>query len=248
MTKAEALESIRRNIASHGQHVYLVQGWSNPRYAYTIGLSEAIGSELILAGGAFYSAKEVFEVINRLASVLRATHDPSQTDHSLGELGIFSLLEVHQTWSSKLVLGAIDYYKTPLVPALQIVPDAEHITIDVPNLSQAFSAETEPVWQWLEKPWDYSVPKNTVVITDLDALRGEIITEAARWEETHWEIYAGSVHELDKKDMRVVPFGTLLGADPSLKEVTDWKVGKARWRDPSDLVWRKWRNSGSDDD
>ncbi len=248
MTKAEALESIRTNIVSHGQHVYLVLGGPNPRYAYTIGLSEAVGAELILAGAAFYSAKEVFEVINRLTSILRATRDLSQTDHSLEELGRFSLRKVHQTWSSKLILGATDYYKNPAVPALQAVPDDEHRTIDVPDLSQPFSATEEPIWQWLEKSWDYSLPKNTMVITDLDALRGETITEAARWEETDWEIFAESVYELDKKNCRAVPFGTLLAADPSLKEVVDWKVGKARWREPSDLGWRKWRSSESDDD
>ena len=61
MTKAEALELIRTNIATYGHHLYLVQGGPDPRYIYSIGLRDAIGAELIFAGAAFYSANEGFE-------------------------------------------------------------------------------------------------------------------------------------------------------------------------------------------
>jgi hypothetical protein len=240
MTKAEALELIRTNIATYGHHLYLVQGGPDPRYIYSIGLSEAIGAELIFAGAAFYSANQGHEIVRRLASVLRESPNRPEADYSLGELGTFSLREVHPTWSSKLILGALDYYKAPFVPALQIVPDAEHQTIDVPFLSRAFSSTVEPIWQWLERPWDYPVREDSTVITDLDALRGAPITEAARWEETDWELFPGCATDVAKEDMRSVPFGTLLGADPSLKPVTALMVGKALWRDPIDLVWHDW--------
>ena len=247
MTKNEALELIRANIVTYGHHLYLVQGGPNPRYIYSIGLRDAIGAELIFAGAAFYSANQGGEIVRRLASMLRESPNRSEADYSLGELGTFSLREVHPTWSSKLILGALDYYKVSVVPALQIVPDAEHQTIDVPYLSRAFSSTVEPIWQWLEKPWDYPVPKDEAVITDLDALRGAPITEVARWEETHWELFPGCATDVAKGDMRVVPFGTLLGADPSLKHVTELMVGKALRREPGDLEWSPWGSSSTDD-
>jgi hypothetical protein len=240
MTKAEALEKIRQNIFTYGHHVYLVGGGPDPRFVYTIGLSEAVGFELIFAGGTFYHAKEAFEIIERLASILKDTSNGSQTEHALGDMGTFSLREAHPSWSSKLIWGAMDYYKLPSVPALQIVPDAEHFTIDVPNLSQAWSETAEPIWQWLEKPWDLPVPQNTMVMTDLAALRGEPIIEAVRWEEKDWELFATPYTDLDKKDGRAVPLGTLLGADPSLRPIIDLAVGKALRRDPVELEWHNW--------
>ena len=215
MTKAEApgknSDEYRHLWASP---VSRARGTRTPRYIYSIGLSEANGAELLFAGAAFYSANQGHEIVRRIASMLRESPNSSEADYSLGELGTFSLREVHPTWSSKLILGALDYYKVPFVPALQVVPDAEHQTIDIPYLSRAFSSTVEPIWQWLEKPWDYPVPEDSMVITDLDALRGAPITEAARWEETDWELFPGCATDVDKRDCRAVPFGTLLGADP----------------------------------
>jgi hypothetical protein len=238
MTKAEALEKIRVNIATFGHHVYLVMGGPTPRFVYSIGVSEDIGVELIFAGGAFFSGKQAHEIIDRLASVLRETPSRSQSEHSFGELGTFSLREVHPTWSSKLILGALDYYKAPVVPALQIVPDEEHRTIDVPDLSQARSETSEPIWQWLDKAWDYPIPKYTSVITDMAALRGAPITEANRWEDDAWELYSVDSKEIEKETCRAVPFGTLIGADPSLELATELDVGEGIWRDPVDLEWK----------
>jgi len=238
MTKAEALEKIRLNIATFGHHVYLVTGGPDPRFVYTIGVSEALGVELIFAGGTFFSGKQVHEIIDRMASVLRETPSRSQADHSFGELGAFTLREVHPTWSSKLILGAIDYYKAPVVPALQIVPDEAHRTIDVPDLSQARSETTEPIWQWLDKAWDFPIPENTIVMTDMGALRGAPITEANRWEDDAWELFSVSSKEIEKEKCRAVPLGTLLGADPSLELATELDVGEGIWRDPVELEWR----------
>jgi hypothetical protein len=248
MTKAEALELIRANIVTYGHHLYLVRGGPNPRYIYSIGLKDALGAELIFAGAAFYSANQGFEVVRRLASMLKESPNRSKADYSLGELGTFSIREVHPTWSSKLILGALDYYKVPLVPALQIVPGAERQTIDVPYLSRAFSSTVEPIWQWLEKSWEYPVPQDMKVITSLDALRGSPITEAVRWEETDWELFPGCATDVAKEDMRSVPFGTLLGAEPSVKPVTELMVGKALRREPGDLEWNPWGSSSTDDD
>ena len=47
--RKQALDQIRGNIARGGHHVYVVSGGATPRFAYTIGISGAIGFELILA-------------------------------------------------------------------------------------------------------------------------------------------------------------------------------------------------------
>ena len=53
--RERALEVIRENIACSGHHTYVVSaGGQTPRFAYTIGVSESIGVELILAGAIFY--------------------------------------------------------------------------------------------------------------------------------------------------------------------------------------------------
>ena len=57
----------------------------------------------------------------------------------------------------------MDHYGVPDVPAFQLVPDLENWTLDVPDLSRPYSPHAEPVWQWLEAPWPYSVPRGSQV-------------------------------------------------------------------------------------
>ncbi|HUS33510.1 MAG TPA: hypothetical protein VMZ53_33640, partial [Kofleriaceae bacterium] len=61
---------------------------------------------------------------------------------------------------------------------------------------------------------------------------------AARWEEDTWEMFAGSGGEIARGDVRVVPVGTLLGNDPSLKRAVELPIGSAIWRDTGD--WKDW--------
>jgi len=243
--KAEALEMIRTNISQHGCHTYFVRPAPSPKFAYTIGLSETtIGAELILAGGAYYSRHQVSEILNRLALILKETPDGVQTNHALGELGNFSLRDVNPTWSSELTLGALDYYKPAAVRVLQVVPDDQHRTIDVPDLSQVRNETAEPIWQWLDKAWDYPIPENLMVITDIGALRGAPILEANRWEEDAWELFSISSHEFDKENGRAIPFGTLVAVDPTLVLATELDVGEGIWRNPEDLEWKITRLPG----
>ena len=228
---------IRKNISTHGHHIYLVRPGPTPKFAYTIGLHETIGAELIFAGGANYSVSQVREILNHLASILKESTYRVRTDHALGEMGLFSLRNVSPTWSSKLILGALDYYKPSVVQALQVVPDAQHKTIDVPDLSQTQNETAEPIWQWLDKAWDYPIPENLMVITDLSALRGAPILEANRWEEDTWELFSTSSNAFDKENGRAIPFGTLLAVDPTLTLATELEVGEGIWRDSENLVW-----------
>ncbi|TPG31112.1 hypothetical protein [Flavobacterium pectinovorum] len=57
MTRSEFLEIIKNNINKNDYHLALVNGGQNPEFSYSIGLTEKLGYELIIAGG-FISIKD----------------------------------------------------------------------------------------------------------------------------------------------------------------------------------------------
>ena len=234
-----ALDRIRENIARSGHHVYVVSGGATPRFAYTIGVSESIGVELILAGAIFYMKDDVLKIINDVATQSKAQHD-REVFEVIG-LGSFTLRKVHVSWATEVMLGALDYYQVKEIPALQIVPDQDHWTIDVPNMSVPWSASQEPVWKWLRESWTYPVRQDSTAVTDLAALRGERITEACRWEEDEWELFVGAGPDVAKDEMRVVALGTLLAVDSSLEAVVSLAIGGGLWRDEVS-EWQPWRS------
>lgn len=239
-----ALNLIRQNIADHGYHLYLVSGGNEPRYIYTIGVSESIGVELIFAGAAFYMKNEAVRIVNDVTAQLKAHHQRKLFE--IAGLGVFTLREVHPSWTAMLMLGALDYYDIREIAAFQIVPDEAHWTIDVPEMRVAWSARTAPIWQWLREPWTYPVPEGSIAGTNLAALRGERITEVMRWEEDEWEMFAGAGPDVIKKEMRVVALGTLIAADTSLDPVVHLAIGEGLWRDPEpDSEWHPWRQRGN---
>jgi hypothetical protein len=77
------------------------------------------------------------------------------------------------------MLGVFDYSQVESVEALQIVPDDSHWTVDVPDLSAPWSPSAAPGWQWRHEEWTFPVPRDSMALTNLDALRGKRITEAA---------------------------------------------------------------------
>ena len=236
--RQRALDDIRENIARSGQHIYMVLGETIPRFAYTIGLSETIGVELILAGSIFYMRDEVEKIILNTLALLKASREVKVIE--IAGLGSFTLRDVDGSWAKELTLGVFDYYQKKDIPALQIVPDQDHWTIDVPNMSVPWSPAQEPVWKWLREPWTYPAGKDSTAVTDLAALRGDRITEACRWEEGEWELFAGAGPDVAKDEMRVVVLGTLLAADPSLEPVVSLPVGSGLWRDEVS-EWQPWR-------
>jgi len=182
--RKRALDDIRENIARSGQHIYVVIGDTTPRFAYTIGANVALGFELVLAGAIFYMREEVGQIIRDAIAQLRASRDRELIEAA--GLGSFTLRKVDSSWARELMLGVFDYYQKKDIPAFQIVPDRDHWTIDVPNMSVPWAATQEPVWRWLHEPWSYPVPEDSTATTNLAALRGERITEACRWEEGEW--------------------------------------------------------------
>jgi hypothetical protein len=242
--KEQALRRIRENIAQKGHHIYVVSGGSTPRFAYTIGVSESIGVELVLAGAIFYYLEDVTQIINDIAAQLKA-----QRDRPVFEVtgrGSFILRKAHASWATALMLGALDYYRVSEIPALQIVPDRSRWTIDVPDMSTPWSAAAEPVWRWLHEPWTYPVPEASTATTNLASLRGERITEAMRCEENAWELFAGAGPDVLEAEIRVVPLGVLLGADESLLPIVSLPIGRGLWRDAIS-EWHLWGSpSGSE--
>jgi len=235
------LDLVRENISRSGQHIYVVSGGEIPRFAYTIGVSESVGVELILAGAVFYMYDEVVKIINAVAAQLKSQRDleASQVDR----LGSFTLRKAHSSWAGLLMLGACDYYKKRDIPALQIVPDKAHWTIDVPDMSAPWSASSEPVWQWLEEPWTFPVPKDSTAATNIAALRGERITEVTRWEDNEWEMFAGSGPDVAEDDIRVIGLGTLVAVDKSLLPVMSLTIEEGLWRDAGPASeWHPWRD------
>jgi hypothetical protein len=89
------------------------------------------------------------------------------------------------------------------------------------------------------EPWPFDASPHSIAVTNLDALRGDPVTEASRWEETEWELFAGVGPDIPEDDVRVVPLATLLGYDESLEPVTQLRVPGAIRRFPGG-PWADW--------
>jgi hypothetical protein len=235
--RAGALARIREHIERRGQHVYVVAAGTVPRWAYTIGLTEAIGTELVLAGGASFGDDDVVEILNDIADALRS--DPALRKLMVDGAGTFTLRAADASWVQDLLLGARDYYQRD-VTALQVVPDAEHLTGDTPDLSQPWRADDQRAWRWLREPWELPVPSDSTAVTDLDALRGAPVLEAARWEEDQWELFSAPGDELPRERIRLVPLGTMLALDGTLAVVTHLRVGDGVVREDGGSEWSEW--------
>jgi hypothetical protein len=237
-----ALEQIRQNIARHGHHLYVVLGANGPRFAYTIGIRQSLGFELILAGAYFYTTDDVLRIVNEIAANLTPQRAGERSLFEVPSCGSFALHPAHSSWATMLMLGALDFYGVDESPAFQIVPDQPHCTVDVPDLREPWSPTTAPPWRWLREPWTYPIPSKSSAITNLAALRGEHITEAVRWEDDEWELFAGAGPDVPKDELRIVPLGILLAADESLVPVVNLAIGEGLWRDAvSD--WHPWHKS-----
>ncbi len=236
--RREMIDRIESNIARHGHHVYLVSGGSQtPQYAYSIGLHTSVGYEVVLAGASFFNHAELHHIVNQAAIALRA--DPACRRILLGELGAFELQKCDSSWTLDLLLGAVDFYSTQQIAALQITPDEVHATNDIPDMSTPWNFDLAGAWKWLKTDWPYSVPHDAVAVTNLGALRGELVTEVVRWGQNEWEAFSIPGPDVLPSDVRYVPVSTLL-TDESLLPILDLVEGDGRWRDSDELVWNKW--------
>jgi hypothetical protein len=235
MTKTEFLDIIRKSIDKNGYHVTLVNGGQNPNFSYSIGLSERFGFELIIAGG-FNSIKDNEFIFEHIYTKLKSGSSVN-SQFSLSDNDVFHLGTVDSSWCEKLMLGVYDYYNVDEITAYQIIPIER--TLDTPIMSDAVNPN-DPVWKWLYMDWNIDAPKNSYVITDLNALKGKTIIEVAKWEDHVWEMFSGPGPDVEKEDIRVVPLGTILGIDATLKPIVNLIVGQGLWRDNKDSSWQDW--------
>jgi len=235
MTNTEFLEIIRKNIEKNGYHITLVNGGQNPNFSYSIGLAERFGFELIIAGG-FKSIKDNEFIFGHIYQKLKSGSTVN-SQFSLSDNDLFYLGTVDSSWCEKLMLGVYDYYSVDEIKAYQIIPIER--TLDTPLMSDAI-IPNDPVWKWLDMKWNIDAPKNSYVITDLNALKGKTITEVAKWEDHVWEMFSGPGPDVEKEDIRIVPLGTILGIDATLKPIVNLIVGQGLWRDNKDSSWHDW--------
>lgn len=240
MQRENFLNKVKLNIAKYGHHITSVTGKELPRFAYTVGCSTSLEGELLFAGGEYYSIDDIHKIIESIVLDIKKCSDYYEYTVSIDSLGSFHLVEADNSWSNLLALGVFDYYTQKEVTIWQIVPDDEHFTLDIPDMSVAFDAKSNPVWQWLVRDWDYPVPRESTAVTNLNVLFGETATEVMRWEDDEWEIFSGAGPDTPKEDMRVVPLGVLLGIDKTLESVVYLKTGRGYWRENAKSKWNDW--------
>lgn len=240
MDRNQFIKEIQSNIDSAGHHVTIVIGGPEPRYAYTIGLWQKVGAELILAGGIYYLRKDIFAILNGIANDIQKINKLEGNIFNINSIGNFKLQKSHPSWNRLTMLGVYDFYNLDNFISYQVLPDNKHFTLDIPDMSQKWAKTKEPAWRWLNSEWEYEVPEKATVITDLNALKGESIKEVMRWEREEWEMFSESNEDTNKEDIRVVPLGLMLSIDKSLTTVLDLEIGKGRWRVSKGTKWNDW--------
>lgn len=238
--KDSVRQTIANNIRRYGYHTVVVApGGATPRWAYTIGLSETKGRELLFAGCVSYLKDEMLELIDRVAK------SDLDFEGCVGAAEIPSLsvnvIPVDPTWSERLMIGVNGYYGASRL-ALQMVP-TKNRTIDTPRTDIPYSVATAGAFRWLEGEWPYPVPVNSEVMVDVGVTTGGTILEVGRWEDNYWEMFSVPREKIDKSKARLVPLGVLLAFDPALVFVTNLAVGESATREPG----RAWevRRGGS---
>jgi hypothetical protein len=108
--KEEVLETIRRNIEQSGFHAYAVTGGGVPQFAYTVGLTQSIGAELLLAGAHFYVLDQIKQIIAFLARESRSLAMQRGQEIST-EYGSFLLRDADLSWIKALMLELLTTIK-----------------------------------------------------------------------------------------------------------------------------------------
>lgn len=235
MTRSEFSNIIKTNIHDNEYHLTLVNGGQHPEFSYTIGLTEKLGFELIIAGG-FISVKDNEAIFRYIYNQLKSGHN-IESEFKLSENNVYYLSKVDSSWSKKLMIGVYDYYNLDEITAYQII--SVNRTMDTPLMSEVKITD-DPIWKWLDLDWNINVPKNSYIITDIDSLQGKTITELTRWEEHVWEMFSQPGPDVKEEDIRIVSLGTILGIDNTLQPIVNLAVGEGLWRDNKDSEWQNW--------
>jgi hypothetical protein len=241
MDKVKYLQNIKENIESKGYYITTVLPCPQPSFVYTIGLTTKIGYEIVFCGGANYAVDELKMIIDSLYKKDIETITIGDF-FEIDGFGKFKLSLVNESWNKRILLGVYDYFNIDNITSYQIVPEEKNKLLDVPDMSLNWENK-DPIWRWIEDDWPYSIPSNSKIITNFQALKGETITEVTRWEKDEWEMFAGAGPEVDEKDIRIIPFATLLGIDSSIEKSMNLEIGKGLWRESKEDHWHDWGNS-----
>lgn len=231
MSRSAMMELIKHNIERSGRHLYSIMGGESPRFLYTIGVWRKADAEVVLAGCCAVPLPLVADLLNEVGEELEAGKDPAEVSHTLEGFGTFTLRKVHASWTTKLLLGALDYYEVPSIAAWQLTLDAEHATIDQPDMTKPYSPEEHKVWQWVDGGWPYKVDPNTPVVSHLDALKGRPVLEVLHWHDGQWEMFSKAAGEVPTEECFGAPLATLVASDSILGTLLDLPPGYEAVRD-----------------
>jgi hypothetical protein len=201
--------------------------------------------EVVLAGGLGFMGKQAQQIVVEACRQLKlnATVD---LVFGIPKLGTFSLQPVDGSWLRAMMPGVVDYYDGQVCKAVQVLPDRERWTLEIPDMSSRTGPEGDPVWKWRSLDWPYPAPSTSLVATNLAFLQGARATEAARWEDGEWEVFAGPGPEVEKSDMRVISLAMALGIDSSLGSIMDLAIGTGLRREHGSDEWEAWVEQTTD--
>ncbi len=239
--KNSFLKLINKNISEYGYHITVVSSCCTPRYAYSIGLKEMFGFELVFAGGLYFLEKDISKLFEKVVIALKKSLKVENQTVKINNGKAIRFGNVDKSWSKKMLLGVFDYYGIKEINAYQIIPDSSFFTLEIPDMSNTWEVASEPVWKWLDN--DKSRPTllpNSTVVTNISTLFGDYVLEALRCEENLWEMFSIPGPDVKEKDVRVVPLATLVGIDNTLTEILNKQVGKGAWRELENLQWQDW--------
>lgn len=239
---ASLKKDIENNIDTYGFHILIVNNREFPRYAYTIGLSKKIGIELLFAGGIYFLKDDVFSIINKIADTLINEKVDLTRLIEVSNSDSFLLKKMDISWSKLLLRQVSRFNPQWQFSAYQIIPN-KFITRDIPNASNEYNPDSEPVWKYLTKEWNYNISPNSLVSTNIETLQGESVLEVMRWEENYWEMFSRNPESISKKEIRIVPFSTMIGVDKTLLSAITLSIGKGFWRESSNVDWIDWEVS-----
>ncbi len=240
MNRSILIEKIRSNINSSGFHISAVNQDLTPRFAYTIGLFEILGFELIYAGGMNFLLDDINVIINSIGSSLLSKKNNSKNEFIINKYGLFNLTEVHQSWSKNMLLGAHDYYNVTTIPCFQINPISNNKSLDTPTMNIIYDEKEQTIWSWMTRDFNWNVPKLSKCIINNDILFGAKALEIMRWEEDEWEVFTSNSQTINEEDMRIIPLTTLIGIDITLMRILELEVGKGLIRELPTNEWENW--------
>lgn len=61
-----------------------------------------------------------------------------------------------------------------------------------------------------------------------------------RWKDDYWEMFAGVTPYVSDDDVRILPFGTMIGIDDSLMIASKLKNDHGLWRENKYDQWHDW--------